>query len=205
MLRSAAAESAGAFAVVGGDAARLPLEDHCADLVLANLVLPWCRPDVVFAEAARVLAAGGVALFATLGPDTLKEVREAFATADDKIHVHAAFDMHDLGDLALAAGLAEPVLDVDRLTVTYADVAALVRDLRAMGAVNVAGGRRRGLTGLARWRSFERALATPGRRFGVTVELILGQAFGRGPVPRRGSAGEIRVPIERLTRRSEST
>jgi malonyl-CoA O-methyltransferase len=207
MLRSAAASSAGAFAVVGGDAERVPLKEHCAELVLANLVLPWCRPDVVLAEAARVLAAGGVALFATLGPDTLKEVREAFAAADDRIHVHAAFDMHDLGDLALAAGLAEPVLDVDRLTVTYADVAALVRDLRAMGAVNVAGGRRRGLTSLARWRGFERALATPGRRFAVTVELILGQAFGRGPGQRRDrfAAGEIRVPVERLKRRSEST
>jgi malonyl-CoA O-methyltransferase len=204
MLRSAAASTDAAFAVVGGDAERVPLKEHCADLVLANLVLPWCRPDAVFSEAARVLAADGVVLFATLGPDTLKEVREAFATADDRIHVHPAFDMHDLGDLALAAGLAEPVLDVDRLEVTYAEVAALVRDLRAMGAINVAGARRRGLTGVARWRRFEQALvATPGRRFAVTVELILGQALGRGPVQRRPrpDAGEIRVPLERLTRR----
>jgi len=206
MLRSAAASTDGAFVVVGGDAERVPLKAHCAELVLANLVLPWCRPDVVFAEAARVLAADGVALFATLGPDTLKEVREAFAAADDRIHVHAAFDMHDLGDLALAAGLAEPVLDVDRLEVTYADVAALVRDLRAMGAMNVAGARRRGLTGVTRWRTFEQALApTPGRRFSVTVELILCQAFGQGPVQRRGETGEIRVPLERLKRPSEST
>jgi len=206
MLRSAAASTDGAFVVVGGDAERVPLKAHCAELVLANLVLPWCRPDVVFAEAARVLAADGVGLFATLGPDTLKEVREAFAAADDRIHVHAAFDMHDLGDLALAAGLAEPVLDVDRLEVTYADVAALVRDLRAMGAMNVAGARRRGLTGVTRWRTFEQALApTPGRRFSVTVELILCQAFGQGPVQRRGETGEIRVPLERLKRPSEST
>lgn len=203
MLRAAAASTDGAFVVVGGDAERVPLKAHCADLVLANLVLPWCRPDVVFAEAARVLAADGVALFATLGPDTLKEVREAFGAADDRIHVHAAFDMHDLGDLALAAGLAEPVLDVDRLEVTYADVAALVRDLRAMGAVNVAGARRRSLTGPERWRRFEQALAaTAGRRFAVTVELILGQAFGQGPLQRRGDTGETRVPIERLKRRS---
>jgi malonyl-CoA O-methyltransferase len=202
MLRSADAGTEGAFAVIGGDAERVPLRSHCAELVLANLVLPWCRPDVVFAEAARVLAADGVALFATLGPDTLKEVREAFATADDRIHVHPAFDMHDLGDLALAAGLAEPVLDVDRLEVTYSDVAALVRDLRAMGAINVAGARRRGLTGVTRWRRFEQALVgPPGRRFAVTVELILGQAFGRGPVQRGVEGGEIRVPLERLKRR----
>jgi SAM-dependent methyltransferase len=115
MLRAAAARAGGAMAVVGGDAERLPLASHCADLVLANFVLPWCRPDALFAEAARVLADGGLLLFATLGPDTFKELREAFAAVDERIHVHAAFDMHDLGDLAIAAGLAEPVLDVDRL------------------------------------------------------------------------------------------
>ena len=100
-----------------------------------------------------MLAEGGAMLFATLGPDSLQEIRSAFAAVDDRIHVHAAFDMHDLGDLALAAGLAEPVLDVDRLEVTYADLAGLVRDLRAAGGVNVAGGRRRSLTGAARWRT----------------------------------------------------
>jgi malonyl-CoA O-methyltransferase len=172
------------------------------DLVLANLVLPWCRPDRLFAEAARVLSPGGALLFATLGPDSLREVRAAFAAADDRIHVHAAFDMHDLGDLAMAAGLAEPVLDVDRLTVTYADVAALARDLRAAGAVNVAGGRRRTLTGAARWRRFEARLVQPPGRLAVTVELIFGHAWGRGPRPPRG---EIRVPIDRIRRPSENT
>ena len=181
MLRSAAANAAAAVAVVAGDAERLPLQSHCAELVLANLVLPWCRPERVFAEAARVLTAGGAVLFATLGPDSLQEVRTAFAAADSCIHVHAAFDMHDLGDLALAAGLAEPVLDVDRLEVTYTDVGALVRDLRAVGAVNVAGGRRRTLTGRERWRRFDAGLSRARGRFSVTVELILGQAFGSGP------------------------
>jgi malonyl-CoA O-methyltransferase len=117
--------------------------------------------------------------------------------------------MHDLGDLALAAGLAEPVLDVDRLTVTYADVRALVRDLRATGAVNVAAGRRRALTGTRRWQRFEQGLA--GRdaqgRIAVSVELILGQAFGRGAARRSRGAGphEVGVPIERIRRSSEST
>ena len=94
---------------------------HCAELVLANLVLPWCRPDrAVRAKPRACSTEGGAVLFATLGPDSLQEVRAAFAAVDDRIHVHAAFDMHDLGDLALAAGLAEPVLDVDRIEVTYA-------------------------------------------------------------------------------------
>jgi malonyl-CoA O-methyltransferase len=206
MLRAAAAHAtssaAGAVTVLGGDVERLPLQAGCADLVLANLVLPWCRPERLFAEAARVLAAGGAFLFATLGPDSLQEVRAAFAAVDTLIHVHGAFDMHDLGDLVLAAGLAEPVLDVDRLKVTYADTGALMRDLRATGAINVAGGRRRTLTGRQRWGGFEAELQQGQERFAVTVELILGQAWGRGPGRPKG---EIVVPVERIGRRSEST
>jgi malonyl-CoA O-methyltransferase len=207
MLRAAAANAAASVAVVGADAERLPLAAGSVQLVLANLVLPWCRPDRVFAEAGRVLADGGALLFATLGPDTLREVRAAFAAVDERIHVHAAFDMHDLGDLAMAAGLAEPVLDVDRIEVTYADVGALVRDLRSSGGANVAGGRRRGLTGRQRWAGFVEGL--PRRadgRFGVTVELILGLAFGRGAAGGRlPESREIRVPVARIRRHSEST
>jgi malonyl-CoA O-methyltransferase len=203
MLRAAAARAGEAVRVVGGDAAALPLRAGSVDLVLANLVLPWCRPERLFAEAARVLTDGGALLFATLGPDSLQEVRAAFAAVDDRIHVHAAFDMHDLGDLALGAGLADPVLDVDRIEVTYADVAGLVGDLRAVGGVNVAGGRRRTLTGRRRWGRFvERLPRGADRRLAVTVELILGQAWGRGPVARpEAGSSEIRVPVERIRRR----
>jgi malonyl-CoA O-methyltransferase len=208
MLRAARARAAAVPSVMalGGDAERLPLRDQSVQLLLANLVLPWCRPPALFAEAARVLEAGGMLLFATLGPDTLREVRAAWGTVDSALHVHAAFDLHDIGDLALAAGLAEPVIDVDRLEVSYSSVARLVEDLRSCAAVNVAAGRRRGLTGLRRWQAFERALVGGGNaaRFGVTLELVLGQAWGGGRRPgRRGvGSGEVAVPLETLRRRS---
>jgi malonyl-CoA O-methyltransferase len=207
MARAAAAAAGGRFDAVAADAAALPLRSGSVDVLLANLVLPWTRPERLFGEAARVLADGGALLFATLGPDSLQEIRAAFAAVDDRIHVHAAFDMHDLGDLAVAAGLAEPVLDVDRIEVTYADVAGLVRDLRAAGAVNVAGGRRKTLTGRRRWAGFvERLPRGADGRLAVTVELIFGQAWGRGAVAAREPAGaEIRVPVTRIRRRSEST
>jgi malonyl-CoA O-methyltransferase len=150
-----------------------------------------------------------VLLFATVGPESLAEIRRAFAGVDRGIHVHAAFDLHDLGDLATRAGLAEPVLDVDRLAVTYAEPASLWRDLKAVAAANVAGGRHRALTGRGRWSRVESALAPrAGERFAITEELIFGQAFGRGPVgpPRRsGSTGEVAVPIDRIRRRSPTT
>lgn len=206
MLRAAARRTGGAVAIVGGDAERLPLGAHCAQLMLANLVLPSCRPDRVFAEAARVLAQGGALAFATLGPDSLAEVRQAFAAVDERIHVHAAFDPQDLCSFAMAAGLAEPVLDVDRFAVTYPDVATLVRDLRATGAVNVAPARRKSLTGRGRWRRFEETLGPAGgERLAVTVELVLGLAFGGGEGQRRGRGGEFAVPVERIRRPSATT
>jgi malonyl-CoA O-methyltransferase len=188
---------------IAGDAERLPLASKAVSLVLANLVLPWCRPDVFFSELARVLAPGGALMFATLGPDTLCEVRRAWASVDAGIHVHAAFDMHDLGDAAAAAGLAEPVLDVERMTLRYGDVADLVRDSRACGAVNTAAGRRRGLTGRQRWQAFAQALhgATRGGRFDVTIEVIFGQAWGSA-TQARAARGEVVVPLTRLGRRA---
>ena len=89
-------------------------------------MLPWCRPPTLFAEAARVLEAGGLLLFSTLGPDSLRSSAPPGVAVDSALHVHAAFDLHDIGDVALAAGLAEPVIDVDRLEVTYSSVASLV-------------------------------------------------------------------------------
>jgi malonyl-CoA O-methyltransferase len=190
---------------IAGDAERLPLASRTVSLVLANLVLPWCRPDAFFSELARVLAPGGALMFATLGPDTLCEVRRAWASVDAGIHVHAAFDMHDLGDAAAAAGLAEPVLDVERMTLRYRDVVDLVRDARACGAVNTAAGRRRALTGRQRWRAFAQALhgATGGERFDVTIEVIFGQAWGSGTRARR-HGGEVVVPLTRVGRRARS-
>jgi malonyl-CoA O-methyltransferase len=202
MLHAARERCAGrsAIDVLGGDAERLPLRARSVQLVFANLVLPWCRPQAVFEEAARVLEEDGLLLFATLGPDSLAEIRSAWAAVDDRLHVHAAFDMHDLGDLAAAAGLSDPVLDVDRIALTYERSSRLIEDLRACGAVNVAAGRRRTLTGPSRWRGFERALleGLDGPRFGVTIELVFGQAFGGGSAARPRPRDEVGVPLDSI-------
>jgi SAM-dependent methyltransferase len=110
------------FSPVCADAQRLPLRSQSFDLVLSNLLLEWCHdPDTVFAEAARVLRPKGLFMFTTLGPDTLKEVRDLWRGVDPFTHVHRFIDMHDFGDALLRAGFAEPVMDTERLTVTYRD------------------------------------------------------------------------------------
>jgi malonyl-CoA O-methyltransferase len=146
------------FARVQGDAAALPLADQSVDLVFSNLCLQWCDDlPAALLSMRRVLRPGGWLLFSTFGPDTLKELRAAFSAVDDAPHVHRFLDMHDVGDAVLAQGFADPMLDVEHYTLTYASVTALMRDLKAIGARNAHRDRRRGLMGRQALRALEAA------------------------------------------------
>ena len=169
--------------LVCADAERLPLAPASSQLVYSNLTLQWCRPEAVFAEVARVLEAGGLFLFSSFGPDTLKELRAAFAAVDDAQHVNPFVDMHDLGDALVHAGLADPVMEMEVLTVEYASVEAIARDLKAIGAHNVLPGRPRGLSGRGRWQRMAAAYERH-RRGGAlpaTFEVIYGHAWKIAP------------------------
>ncbi|HXN15070.1 MAG TPA: malonyl-ACP O-methyltransferase BioC [Usitatibacter sp.] len=169
--------------LVCADAERLPLASACTGLVFSNLALQWCRPELVFAESARVLAPGGLFMFSTFGPDTLKELRAAFAAVDAEAHVNTFIDMHDLGDALGHAGFADPVMEMEMVTLEYSSVETMARDLKAIGAHNSLPGRRRGLSGRRRWQRVvehyeakRRAGALP-----ATYEVIYGHAWKAAP------------------------
>ena len=191
------------FQRVAGDAHRLPFKDESVDMVFSNLMLEWCHdPDAVFAEIRRVIKPGGLLTFATLGPDTLRELREAWRKVDLYTHVHRFIDMHDLGDALMRAGLAEPVMDTERLTVNYPTLDALLQELVASGSSNLAQGRAPGLAGKARLESLRRAVAasSPSGALPVSVEVVYGHAWaGQLRRPQR-SGGEIRIPVSSLKR-----
>jgi malonyl-CoA O-methyltransferase len=129
-----------------GDAESLPLADGSVDLVVSSLMLPCCgSPDAVLAEFHRVLAPEGLLMFTSLGPDSLRELRESWMSVDPGIHVHVFLDMHDLGDALLRAGFRDVVMDVERFTGRYPDVAALTGELKRLGSSNAARGSRKGL------------------------------------------------------------
>lgn len=207
MLREARRQQAllRRFQRVCGQAAALPLREASVDLVFSNLMLQWCQdPATVFGECRRVLKPGGLLTFSTFGPDTLFELRDAWAAADGHTHVNRFIDMHDLGDALVRAGLAEPVLDVECFTLTYAEVRDLMRDLKTLGAHNATAGRPRGLTGkgaLARMTAAYEALRHDGR-LPATYEVVYGQAWCPAGAPRgRRPAGEVRVPVGQIGRR----
>ena len=192
------------FRRVCADAAALPLRNASVDLVFSNLVLHWCNdPDAVFRECRRVLRPGGLLTFTTFGPDTLVELRRAWAAADGHTHVNRFIDMHDLGDALLRAGLAEPVMDVERYTLTYGTARDLMRDLEAVGARNANDGRPRGLTGkgvLARMLGAYEPYRRDGR-LPATYEVVFGQAWAPAARARpRGAPGEVRIPVGQIRR-----
>ncbi len=165
------------------DAEQLPLASSCAELAFSNLMLQWCDAQAVFAEAARLLRTGGLFLFSTFGPDTLKELRAAFVESGGGEHVHAFVDMHDLGDALVAAGFADPVMEMETLTLEYSTVEALAADLRGGGGRNALPGRARGLGGRERWRRMAERYET--RRRGpilpATYEVVYGHAWKAAP------------------------
>jgi malonyl-CoA O-methyltransferase len=184
-----------------GDATQIPLQTGCIDLVFANMLLPWIFDlPTCFSEIARVLKKGGVFAFATLGPDSLAELRNAWSGDDEHDHVNYFPDMHDVGDALLRAGLANPVLDVDRLTVTYRDSDSLYRDLTTSGARNSLVNRRKSLTGRKRFTQMEQAIfaGIPSSHLSLSLELVCGHAWGTGPL---SAPGEFLVEPATIGRR----
>ena len=165
---------------VGGDLSRLPLKTSSVNLLWSNLALQWCDDlQSTFSEFQRVLAPGGLLMFSTFGPDTLRELRQAFSGIDGHTHVNRFVDMHDIGDQLLYAGFSTPVMDMEMLTLTYPDVMALLRELKAIGAHNVTSGRGHGLMGKRKWQAmlqrYER-LRQEGR-LPATFEVVYGHAW----------------------------
>lgn len=184
-----------AWSACFGDAHELPFKDHCFDFVFANLILPWTDSTDALKEVARVLKPGGLMLLATFGPDTLVELRAAWADVDNKPHGHAFIDMHDLGDTILQAGFLEPVMDVDVVGLTYLSVEGLVKDLRMLGGTNALVDRRRSLTGKSRWQTFKSAYGSSSAdsdRLRATFELIYGVAWARIPPDDRERSIEVK-------------
>jgi malonyl-CoA O-methyltransferase len=134
------------------DVRALPFADDSVDVVFSNLCVQWVADlPALFAGLRRVLRPGGLLLVSTFGPDTLQELREAFAVADAAPHVSPFATIAQFGDALMHAGFRDPVLDRDVLATHYADLPALMRELRAIGATNALAARRHTLTGKARF------------------------------------------------------
>ena len=180
------------------DQERIALRDASVDLLWSNLSFQWAASlQNVFLECLRVLKPGGLLLFSTFGPDTLRELRDALADVDEQVHVNRFIDMHDIGDLLIQCGLADPVMDMEQFTLTYADAHDLMRELKAIGAHNGNARRPRGPTGRQSWARalarYER-LRDRGGKLPASYEVIYGHAWK--PQPRLGPGGRRVIDLK---------
>lgn len=174
---------------VCADIEHLPMADNSIGLLWSNLAVQWCNElDLVFTEAQRVLQAEGLLMFSTFGPDTLKELRASINSSsnvgEEQVSVSRFIDMHDIGDALVRAGFSAPVLDIERYTLTYDDVIAVMRDLKAIGAHNAADGRVRGLKGKGflknladNYEKFRQGDKAQGGKLPATFEVVYGHAW----------------------------
>ena len=180
------------FQRVCAEATALPLPDHSVDVLHSNLCFQWIDDlPALFGECVRVLKPGGLLVYSTFGPDTRKELRAAWAQADEQPHVSRFLDMHDLGDAMINAGLRDPVLDVDRYTLTYSEPRMLLKELQGLGATNADRERERHLLGK---RHYQRMLAAYETmridgRIPATWEVVTAHAWGPPPGQSRRLAG----------------
>jgi len=168
------------FNYINAEVENIPLADASVDLVISGLTLQWCQDlPKVFKEFRRILAPDGLLLFSTFGPDTLKELRQSWAKVDELAHVNAFTDMHDVGDALMQSGFADPVMDMEMLTMTYEDVKTVMCDLKQIGAHNVMHGRPHTMTGKNKLKNMMHAYEQfrDDGLLPVSYEIVYGHAW----------------------------
>ena len=184
-----------------GDIQQLPILSGSIDLVFSNLSLQWCDLQLAFPEIARVLNPKGLFIFTTMGPDTLKEFRYSWSQVDVGSHVNLFYDMHDVGDLMLQAGLVDPVLDMERCVKKYDSPRTAMTVLKALGAHNLTAQRQRGLMGRNKIQQFISAyekFTDPQGQFPLTYEVIYG--FSWGVRQQQNDPDVAEFPIDKIKR-----
>ena len=164
---------------VCANAYELPFASNSVDFIVSNLMMQWC-PDLttLFNECFRILKPQGLFLFTTFGPDTLKELKRSWSVVDSSAHVNNFIDMHDIGDQMLQSGFQSPIMEMEKLTLTYEKVVDLMQDLKAIGAQNVTN-RSKALTGKTKFKKMIEMYESyrSDGKLPATYEVIYGHAW----------------------------
>jgi len=185
--------------LVCADLEHLPFCDNSFELIFSSLTLQWCNDMPTAMEGfLRVLKPGGLLLFSTFGPDTLKELRSCWSQIDGAVHVNEFSDMHDVGDGLLQTGFVDPVMEAETITVQYESIDKLMADLRAIGANATAEGGRAGLTAPSVLTKLRRAydVYRVDKLLPASYEVVYGHAWK--PAVSQPEKHELRVNITEL-------
>lgn len=192
------------------DANQIPLEDASIDIVATNLMLQWCDDlDNVFQELRRVLKPEGLLMLTTFGPDTLKELRQAWQAVDEAPHVNTFIDMHDIGDALIRNGFGQPVMDTEHFTLTYEKPMGVLKDLKAIGATNASENRATGLMGKQRFTRMLEAYEQfrINNQVPATYEVVHGHAWAAPEIikgPGRDRNGLVEISLDEFAKQTQA-
>ncbi len=186
---------------INGDMCQLPLAKNSVDMIISNMSIHWCKDfNLLFREVSRILQVEGLFMFTCAGPDTLQELKQAWKTVDDYDHVHHFSDMHDIGDMLIAAGFDDPVMDMEHILVKYPTVRALMKELRGLGSHNFSQKRNHGFTAKSTLEKMQQAYATRAieNKIPATYEIIYGHAWAVEPAVTLNDEGVAFFPVDSL-------
>jgi malonyl-CoA O-methyltransferase len=177
-----------------------PLNPNTMDLIVSNLTLHQeAQPEHILSAWAQALRPQGVVLFSALGPDTLKELHELYQEQGWGTPSHPLIDMHDWGDMLVHSGFSDPVVDMERLQLTYSEAKTFIQDLRGLGR-NLNPNRFGALKGrdfLAQLlKGLEKRAAGPTARFSMTFEVIYAHAFKAQPKSKSKKSNEFTLDLQ---------
>ncbi len=185
---------------------KLPIKHSAADVLWSNFALHWANDlPALFAEWNRALKTDGVLMFTAPGPDTLRELQRAVSKAlpERLSSLHVYTDLHDIGDMLVHAGFADPVMDMEVITLEYKTTDALWADLRAQGAMSTVAMRSKGCLTPRAWQHLNDALEAQRDANGMirmSVEIVYGHAW-KVP-PKKTVEGHGIVRVESIRRQS---
>ena len=178
------------------DAEYMPFKTSTFDLVISSFTLHWCQQiEKIFSDFFRILKNYGNFMFTTVGPDTLKELRNAYKLIDNYEHINTFNDMHDYGDILLSSGFHDPVMDVERLIVEYKNFNGVLQSLRKTGASTVICNESK-FTTKKSLKSLENHYKKNNKNglFPVTYEMIYGVAWKKGT--QNSKNNKVVIPIK---------
>ncbi len=189
---------------IRANAEALPFASGSVDFIYSNMMLPWVvDPQCVFNEVRRVLKPNGLFFFASLGPDTLREARLAWAQVDSHKHINDFEDMHNIGDMLAKAGLVDPVVDTEWLTATYSNPIYLLEELKQAGSY-ILDRTQKGTTSRSALNKFKSSYETliedNEARYPATFEIIYGHAWGNNMPAYSQEGNETSISLEALRR-----
>lgn len=196
------------WGTINADMHKLPFANNQFDLIFSNQALHWSDDmQSLLLEIYRVMAKDACLMFSTLGPDTFKELRQAFAEIDEHSHVNDFLDMHDLGDMVLANKFVDPVIDMDMLTAHYPSSLSLLQSLKKQGVKNISANRKKSLTGKSLYTALKLAMqkfTTPDNMQPLTYEVVYGHAWRGEPIGKQSPKNTFSVAELRATASKKS-